>query len=58
VREAAGPAAGQNESDPRPVRRGHSRIRGALSAGNAPTREPQTCENTTEDPESGPDHPC
>ena len=37
--------------------RGRNGVCRALGVGNAPTRKPQTCENTTEDPETGPDRP-
>jgi hypothetical protein len=57
VRCTSGAAAGQYEADARTVRWGRNGVCRALCVGNAPTREPQTCENITEDPETGPDRP-
>jgi len=57
VRCTSGATAGQHQPDTRTVGWGRSGVRRALGVGNAPTREPQTCENITEDPETGPDRP-
>jgi hypothetical protein len=57
VRCTSGTTPGQHQPDARAVRWGRSGICRALGVGNAPTREPQTCENITEDPETGPDRP-
>jgi len=57
VRCTSSAAAGQHEPDAGTVWWGAAGVRRALGVGNAPTRQPQTCENITEDPETGLDRP-
>jgi hypothetical protein len=56
-----GTPTGEHEADAwamwRRLGRNNRAIGYVLGTDDAPTRKPQTCENITEDPETGPDRP-